>query len=147
MLGMGLGSMKDVAHCSIKRISVKQQSTCYSICSLNRFQIDQRSVYIVCVHYISLTYFLKASSSQYCQTCYIYTLMIFTISPVRQPISFQIDVNTFNNNIFLWLVYNVFIIISLPQVIDNNMNKFIRIFNQMYVHVFHDLPNQCFRQS
>jgi len=54
---------------------------------------------------------------------------------------------TFDNNMFLWLVYDEFIIISLPQVIDKTMNTFIRIFKQMYEHVLPNLSIQCFRQS
>ena len=55
--------------------------------------------------YISLT--LKASSSQLFPTCYMYTVMMFTILPVSQPSSFQFDINALNNNKFLRSVYTL----------------------------------------
>jgi len=53
MLGLGLGGMKGVAHCSITRISVSYSQPVI-LSSLNSFHIDQRSVYIVCsLHFIN----------------------------------------------------------------------------------------------
>jgi len=58
-------------------------------------------------HYIALTDFFKASRSQLFSTCYVYTSMTFDNitsflsyeTSFSQTISFQFDINTFNNNI------------------------------------------------
>jgi len=102
VLGLGIGGMKGVAHCSITRTSVSYSQPVI-VCSLNCFQIDQLSVYIKCVHYILF------NQSAISNLLYVY---INDFSQYHQL------VNEFHSSLilihliilyFFWSVYNVFI--------------------------------------